>query len=640
MGKGTKVMLLSALNMLNKKSCVLGKNQHLYLNPFQCHGQPREIRAIEKRIKEDQRRLDEAFFREMERNLLASLARGECVPLSRQEDEMHVPVSSQTVNSDGPLSIEDIQSLASDTKLTSNDGNDKTGRVRTISCMNEHLLAQLQQPLHLQRVSSSGISKSFEGRPPLPSRPPLSSTILAAPGPCSSSINNNSNFGIDTQTVALGSSESRHFDNDLDEFEKNYYFTAVNDDFDDLRLSPEESQRKQQIPGTGPSQDDTLRGEDLLDGALMLADVDVSDEEDGHDKGKATLSGNVKQGISRPDMLLGTPRVEVVTSSGISSNPISPKVTKSKKVDSNGLAPLSHIRRNTAGAVPPNVKGGTMEKPDIDATIHVVCGVIRAHIEQSLQYHNRPVTAPPYTVNINLDVFRDDYELSHNDAVLQPQRKPQKRVSMGALPSLEEIKKFYREFYQRSQMECDAIIMSLIYVERLIKTTNGAVMPTPYNWASVVFSCMILASKVWDDLSMWNVDFSNVSVNSGVLSSFSLKRINELELAILACLNFAVAIPGSEYAKYYYLLRSMMIRGGLLDPFVANQRLSTDTTSRLEDRTTHYQDSILLHSDSDSTRRRVRSVDWSTLTNLHDKTAPLPDDILLGKPSQESAKVQ
>ena len=51
------------------------------------------------------------------------------------------------------------------------------------------------------------------------------------------------------------------------------------------------------------------------------------------------------------------------------------------------------------------------------------------------------------------------------------------------------------------------VIMSLIYVERLVKRTNGALMPNVENWRSILFGCMVLASKVWDDLSMLNADF-------------------------------------------------------------------------------------------------------------------------------------
>jgi hypothetical protein len=109
-------------------------------------------------------------------------------------------------------------------------------------------------------------------------------------------------------------------------------------------------------------------------------------------------------------------------------------------------------------------------------------------------------------------------------------------------------------------METDCIIMSLIYVERLVKVTDGQLRPRASNWRTLLFSCMILSSKVWDDLSMWNADFSQ-SCPAGV--SFPLKRINELELAVLHALGFQVKVPASEYAKYYFLLRSMLIKSGL-----------------------------------------------------------------------------
>lgn len=130
----------------------------------------------------------------------------------------------------------------------------------------------------------------------------------------------------------------------------------------------------------------------------------------------------------------------------------------------------------------------------------------------------------------------------------------------SAVPSLDVISSFYRDVFHRSQMETDCIIMSLIYAEKLIRATNGGVRPRIGNWRSALFASMIMSSKVWDDLSMWNADFSQ-TCPSGM--HFSLQRINELELAMLNCLKFDVKVPAGEYAKYYFLLRSMMIRSGL-----------------------------------------------------------------------------
>lgn len=64
-----------------------------------------------------------------------------------------------------------------------------------------------------------------------------------------------------------------------------------------------------------------------------------------------------------------------------------------------------------------------------------------------------------------------------------------------------------------------------------------------------------MSSKVWDDLSMWNIDFSNVSSNL-----FDLKRVNELELALLDVFDYQVKVSASDYAKYYFQLRSLIAR--------------------------------------------------------------------------------
>jgi len=44
---------------------------------------------------------------------------------------------------------------------------------------------------------------------------------------------------------------------------------------------------------------------------------------------------------------------------------------------------------------------------------------------------------------------------------------------------------------------------------------------------------------------------------------FSLKRVNELEIAVLSALKYKVKVHASEYAKYYFLMRSMLIKSGL-----------------------------------------------------------------------------
>ena len=78
-------------------------------------------------------------------------------------------------------------------------------------------------------------------------------------------------------------------------------------------------------------------------------------------------------------------------------------------------------------------------------------------------------------------------------------------IIRNVIPSLDDVTTFFREIFFKAQMEADCIIMSLIYIERLIKVTHGRLRPKANNWRSILFSTMILSSKVWDDLSMLNL---------------------------------------------------------------------------------------------------------------------------------------
>ena len=91
----------------------------------------------------------------------------------------------------------------------------------------------------------------------------------------------------------------------------------------------------------------------------------------------------------------------------------------------------------------------------------------------------------------------------------------------------------------------------------LTQETHGRLCLCHYNWQSILFACLVMSSKVWDDLSMWNVDFSHVR------PCFTLQRINALELAVLGALRYLIKVSAGEYAKYYFLLRSMMTKLGV-----------------------------------------------------------------------------
>lgn len=225
----------------------------------------------------------------------------------------------------------------------------------------------------------------------------------------------------------------------------------------------------------------------------------------------------------------------------------SKRKTDQEQRDVPSTSSIGHTRRNTEGTI---YLQSTMTNPDVQATIKCVCGLFRAHITQASKDKNA-AQKEKARLSLEFNVFDDDFGSPNRERQFQN-------------PTLEEVTEFYEAFYQRSQMEHDTIIFSLIYIERLIKSTNGILAPTPQNWRSLLFSCMVMASKVWDDFSMWNYDFANVTAHTKGFTMFTISRINELELALLKSLKHNVKVPASEYAKYYFLIRNMLLGSGLV----------------------------------------------------------------------------
>ena len=71
-------------------------------------------------------------------------------------------------------------------------------------------------------------------------------------------------------------------------------------------------------------------------------------------------------------------------------------------------------------------------------------------------------------------------------------------------------------------------------------------------WKPIFMAGLLLASKVWQDWSSWNIEFANV------YPQFSLEAINKLELQFLKMVKWDLYISSSLYAKYYFALRSIL----------------------------------------------------------------------------------
>lgn len=174
-----------------------------------------------------------------------------------------------------------------------------------------------------------------------------------------------------------------------------------------------------------------------------------------------------------------------------------------------------------------------------------------------------------------------------------------------SLPTTQEVYDFARELFLKAQVTCgllvtfvlseasasteffvqlgaECIIVSLVYVERLMETAGVVLLVN--NWRTILLCALLLASKVWQDLSSWNVEFSIV------YPQYTLDAINRLERTFVQQLHYklyisgdvcdvclpwlagfsrALWLPGSVYAKYYFALRSMSEQGNFRQRYMA-----------------------------------------------------------------------
>ncbi|RLN90905.1 hypothetical protein BBJ28_00000322 [Nothophytophthora sp. Chile5] len=248
--------------------------------------------------------------------------------------------------------------------------------------------------------------------------------------------------------------------------------------------------------------------------------------------------------------------------------------------------PVAQPRRRRANSTNSiYLRMGTMNAPDQDATIQCVATVLRAHMMEALAAP-RTRDDPRFQVFLttpdrqSLAVIADDEaDLTTRGSQGQP-----KSDAPLSVPSLADIGAFIKHVFARAQMESECIIMSLVYVERLLKATSGLLTLRAENWRRLLFCSMVMASKVWDDLSMSNADFSKI------WPQLALKEMNELELAYLSAVEYNVRVSAASYAKYYFHLRSLCAGMGMLQAFDESAPLNLDGARKMQVLSEEYQE--------------------------------------------------
>ncbi len=205
---------------------------------------------------------------------------------------------------------------------------------------------------------------------------------------------------------------------------------------------------------------------------------------------------------------------------------------------------------------------GTLQRPNFRDALRRVSMIIRQHvvkIDQRLSSdEGRPKSAGLFSKKMR-DVFTEENFLTPRykcNFVKIPMARAGLVCSMRKInidyhsPSESEIYEFAHELFKSVRLSSECSIVCLIYIERLMEVAK--VPLSSDTWRPIFMCGLLLASKVWQDLSSWNIEFASV------YPQYSLESINRLELMFLKMIKWDLYISSSLYAKYYFALRSLL----------------------------------------------------------------------------------
>lgn len=204
---------------------------------------------------------------------------------------------------------------------------------------------------------------------------------------------------------------------------------------------------------------------------------------------------------------------------------------------------------------------GSISKPNTDDILRRVSLVIHQHI---IRCEERMSRVTPETSETGL--FHTSKLLAFSeDNFVTPQyeyhflRVPICRLGLQfsirevkkeyTMPTSEEVHLFVSDLFKKAQLSAECSIICLIYVERLMEVANVPIVTT--TWRPCLLCGLLLASKVWQDLSSWNSEIAQI------YPQFPLPAINKLESQFCQEIKWDLYISSSSYAKYYFALRSL-----------------------------------------------------------------------------------
>ena len=121
----------------------------------------------------------------------------------------------------------------------------------------------------------------------------------------------------------------------------------------------------------------------------------------------------------------------------------------------------------------------------------------------------------------------------------------------------QDLTRFMRDIIDKMQLATECIVISLIYIEKIMVT--GKIEIRYFNWKPLLFTAILLASKFWEDINFWNIDYVEQ------LDLYPLKAINRMESEFISLCDYNIYVSAKMYARYQIQVRQLsnpVVSGG------------------------------------------------------------------------------
>jgi len=209
-----------------------------------------------------------------------------------------------------------------------------------------------------------------------------------------------------------------------------------------------------------------------------------------------------------------------------------------------------------------SVPSGTLHQPGIDENILCCSKILFRHIDSTSNTKTTLYGSTfgrhqlPPTTDFDLDNFVEpEYDViaplfSSSSSICSMMAFKQTRKNVLPVHTdTQTIFTLIKRLFDRAYLHAECAIISLIYVERLLEKSN--IRLTSQNWVPIVMCALLTASKVWDDHSSFNAEFASI------VPFFTLSSLNALERQFLNALDYSLYVSQSEYARFYFALRTL-----------------------------------------------------------------------------------